>query len=606
MSTSLSSQGPISFRVELRRRLLPHALYFFILWPLATAVFAGLLMREQSAGFATISPAVAIGGMFAGIGRMWPEFLFGGLLLFVFTTTLFALVSRLAGRSGESKLVAFLYRGFEPLLFTLAVAVGVASEFPGLLRHSAFRLLRDVSVLTAILLMVGAVLVVAATYGFVRNRWRGALVLTAAVVSITGGSWLLAQLPFSLRTHTAQHSAIVLLGIDSISQADDVRPLYELTAASGGVWYQRPMTPGLLTNAVLPSIFMSRYPRENGVFFIFQSVDWKRAPWNLVEEAKRRGYETWSYFSGQFTCYLGSQAGFDHDRSSPKGWIHLTSSGLKDASVFLPLILPRLPRLPFSVTAPNQDGTFTYDLQEELEEILSSGSGGRRPFIAGHVDYLHASNYPRMRDLTSAQRRAVLRADVDAIQDMSLHWQYPEASGDPIGVYGWKIAHAQRALARAIERTRFLDPQRRNRLVIFSDHGRRIGVTRRNFGEPQYHRVILATFGVPPRDPRLPISLMDIPQLIGMPAPGREIPHEPRVEYANANQMEWLLLAHSLEARKRGSRFEFDGEVLLDPLIIAEIGERLTAYTPYAADRQDYRQVPTAPHLHGYSASDAD
>lgn len=140
-------------------------------------------------------------------------------------------------------------------------------------------------------------------------------------------------------------------------------------------------------------------------------------------------------------------------------------------------------------------------------------------------------------------------------------------------------------LAQEVRATGYLDPSGRNRLVLFSDHGNRRALTEENFGRPQYHRVIFATFGLPLREPLLPISLLDISELVGFPDPSRPGPAAPIVEYTNAMGSEWL---HLLES----ARLRLDGEISLDPAIVEKIGKRLMAYEPYA-QKPEYSPAPT-------------
>jgi hypothetical protein len=132
----------------------------------------------------------------------------------------------------------------------------------------------------------------------------------------------------------------------------------------------------------------------------------------------------------------------------------------------------------------------------------------------------------------------------------------------------------QNILAQEIHATGFLEPSSGNRLVLFSDHGNRRALTDENFGRPQYHRVVFATFGVPARDPHLPISLLDIPELLGFADPTRPGPAQPIVEYTNAVESEWGLLMGTANLRP-------DGEIALDSAVVREIGKRLRGYEPY-------------------------
>jgi hypothetical protein len=306
---------------------------------------------------------------------------------------------------------------------------------------------------------------------------------------------------------------------------------------------------------------------------IYQSVDWSRSPFQLVRRASDSGCQTISFFSDQFTTYVGSTAGFDRIRSGPKGWLQLATAGLKDASVFLPVALPLLPRIPGARTPANQSGTFAFDLRREIDAILTEGTS-RCTFVAGHIDYLHQPLYPRYSDLTPSQRSIVHRSRVEALQDLSLDWQFPVIPGDELQLYSWKSRRLQDLLAQEIRATGYLEPSKKNRLVLFSDHGNRRALTGENFGKPQYHRVIFATFGIPARDPTLPISLLDISSMLGYSEPGRE-KADPIVEYTDVTGPEWKQLM-------RSAKLLFNGRVLLDPGIVRRAGERLRAFRPYS------------------------
>jgi hypothetical protein len=255
--------------------------------------------------------------------------------------------------------------------------------------------------------------------------------------------------------------------------------------------------------------------------------------------------------------------------------MQLATAVVKDASVFLPVGLQRLPRIPAARTPTNQSGTYAFDLRQEIRSILTSGSGPCT-FVAGHLDYLHQPLYPRFSELTRQERAAVLGAPVNSLQDLSLDWSYPVVPGDALGVYGWKLRHIQQLLAEEIEQTEFLDPAKGNRLILFSDHGNRSGLSEENFADPRYHRVVLATFGVAARDPTSPISLLDIPDLLGFRDPTRPGAADPVVEYTNGTPPEWSLLMGT-------ANLISDGQVILDPQIVRAIGMRLRGYRPYAS-----------------------
>lgn len=340
----------------------------------------------------------------------------------------------------------------------------------------------------------------------------------------------------------------------------------------------------MLTNAVWTAILSGKPVADTGVYFVFQSPDWSRLPDNLVSRANRAGIHTVAFFSDQFTTHVGSDAPFQEDRSGPRGWMQAGTAAVKDASLFLPVILPHLPQLP-GATPSNQSGTYAYSLRRELAEILASGRPDRRTLAIGHLDYLHQPRFPGYSELSWTERRRVLSSPVWALEDASMNWQYSDdARGRPVPLYRHKLAALQRALADTVKATGFLAPGAGNALVVLSDHGLRSGVTNDAFADARFHRVLLVTFGLPARDPQRPISTIDVGALLGL-ASGP--PAAPEVAYVNVLGDEWFAL-------RSGSRLLRDGAVRLDGSVLAAIGKRLLTYAPYAA-APAYHATPCAP-----------
>ncbi len=348
------------------------------------------------------------------------------------------------------------------------------------------------------------------------------------------------------------------------------------------------MTPGLFTNAVWTSIVTARPVHETGVFFTFQNPEWSRLPRSLPVRAKEAGLRTCAFFSDQFTMQLGADLPFDENHSGPRGWLQAATSSLKDASWFLPIALAHLPPLPGAATPANQGGTFSYSLRRELSEVLSCGAG--RPggtLVLAHLDYLHQARYPGLTDLDPERRARVLAAPVSALVDESIHWQYPEHAEEPVGVYAWKLEHLQRVLREAVEGTGVLDPALGNQLVVLSDHGPRTGLTPENFGERRFWNVPLVTFGVAPRDPGHPISLLDVPALLGFSDPERRGPAPAVVEYTIVSAEEMKEMVHA-------TRIQPSGRADLDPAILQRAGARLKRFDPFAATPR-YAAAPVLP-----------
>lgn len=572
----------MTFRSEARRRLLPHAAVIFLLWPAASILFAAVTLKEQQLT-STAPWSLILLGLSASALRMIPEFLFVGVILLLVSTAVFSVAG--PGGSGPHGAWGWISLLVEPFVVMVALFCGLTLEYPALLRHPALSVLRTVSALTATIAVFVALGLLLA---FLVLRRPGSTLPTFAFVFLLAPvGWALGLGHRSFRPRTAQPGTTVVLGLDSLSQQDEVSLLRAMTRSLSGTWYDKPVPPGLLTNTVWHSLIMHRPVSETGVFLIYQRADWSRSPFQLVRRASEAGCETRSYFSDQFTTYVGSNAGFDRVRSGPKGWLQLGTAELKNGSVFLAAILPVLPSIPGARTPKNQSGTFAFDLRREIEAILTEGSGPCT-LVAGHVDYLHQPQYPRYSDLTPSQRSVVRASPVEALQDLSLDWQFPEIAGDELDVYRWKVERLQSLLSEVVRTTGYLEPSRRNRLVLFSDHGNRAGMTGENFGQPQYHRVVFATFGVPPREPTLPISLLDIPELIGYPDPSRPGPAPPVVEYTNGTEREWPLLMGSAQLQP-------DGEILLDRTLVEAIGKRMQGYAPYALNPEYSRIAVQSP-----------
>lgn len=514
----------------------------------------------------------AVAGLAAGTLHMIPEFAGAGLLLFVTSVVVFGLLGRLS----QSR-APWAARLFEPLLLWSALSLGIAFEFPALLRYPLLKILRDLHARHAYVVLAVAMLAIVVVLGALLARLRGALLYGATAALLVMAGWAVTFVPAGDYSRQAGANSVVMLGIDSLSLADDLTPLHQLSWEQGGVFFDKAVTPGLLTNGVWPAIIMHRPVSQTGVLLTYQLPDWSRSPFNLVSEAKRQGFETWSYFSDQFTTHVGTLGGFDRDRSGPVGWLQMATFSVKDGSVLLPVLLPRLPKIPLARTPPNQASTYAYDLRAEIREMLTAGGGSRPAFVAGHSDYLHQAAYPRFSDLTDEEASAVLAGTVNSLQDWSLHWQYPEAPGEPLKLYDWKVRRIQQVFAEELAATAFLDPAKKNRLALFSDHGNRSGLNNDNFGQPQYYNVPLLVFGVPARDPQAPVSLVDVSTLLGFIDESQPAATPAVVEYANlADEQEWQ---RAIVTAKR----EWDGRLIFDPEIISKWQGMLMAYRPYGA-----------------------
>ncbi len=562
-------------------RLLGHALAFLVLWP-AFAILQGPAVLATTSLFDGVDPAALRWGMVAGALGMWRELAAAGAALAV-TAALAALLAGGRAAPAPSRLRSLGAGLADALGVALALFLGIALELPSALRHPAATALHDLPVWKATALLALLVASLAAGAGWLRASTGRHLAVAAALVA---AGFALVRFPPGAPGE-ARAGVRVVLGLDSLSRRDAGAGLRRLCEGRGGTWYARAVTPGLLTNVVWSGIVTSHRPSELGVFFTFQSPDWRTLPPNLVERARAAGLHTVAFFADQFTMQLGADLPFDEDRSGPRGWRQTVTAALKDAGVFLPALLPHLPHIPGAATPANQEGTYAFSLRRELEDVFTAGREGRGALVLAHLDYLHQPRYPGYSELSPEERARVRAARVAAILDKSVHWQYPRTVGEPLDVYRWKLAHLEETLAETLDETRLLAPARGNALVLFSDHGARTGLRPDAFGDESYFGVPLVTFGLPARDPEAPISLLDIPALVGLPSPVRPGPAEPLVEYVNVTGDEW----HEL---LRTSTALLDGGIRLPERLLAQVGRRMLVYRPYAGT-PGYAAAASAP-----------
>jgi len=572
--TQANSHAPsekrfVPFAKALRTRALSFAVFWFGIWPFF-AVLAGAVDVVERPLTATMPHWVAFGGVCAGLLYTASEFLACAAFLYAVSLVVFSLCD-----PGEITDRRWLVRLAEPAVALCGIAFGVATEYPALLNHPAFTPLRRLHVYQAYLVAGLSVWLFALLLGRVRRNTRAYIRYSVVAITFIAVGVAITRMPLAGSDRHGSQDSTVILGLDSMAQSMNVSTLRNLSKQHGGAYYEHAVTPGLLTNSVWASLMMHRPVHETGVVLIFQTPDWNQSDFHLVREAKRRGYETWAYFDDQTTCYVGSTGDFDHNHSSPTGWLQMATSTFKNGSLLIPFILSRLPEVPFARTPRNQAATYAYDLRAEMRAILTSGQGSRPTLVLAHLDYLHFPAYPRLSELTTSQRRLLFAAPVSALQDFSDHWQYPSPEDEPLGLYLWKIQNLQRVVVEEIEATGFLNPERRNRLAIFSDHGMRIRLTTSNFGQRGYYEVPLITFGVPARNVSEPISTLDIPSLFGFEDSSHNKPAEPVVEYVDMQSMEeW-------QRAIQKARWGMDGRVEFSEDIVAKYKAALKAYRPY-------------------------
>jgi hypothetical protein len=283
---------------------------------------------------------------------------------------------------------------------------------------------------------------------------------------------------------------------------------------------------------------------------------------------------TISLFPDQITCAVGSQAGFDEDRSGPVGWRQLATSIVENASVLLPVTRPLLPRV--SDVPRNHAGTYAYDLDRELDGVFAEGDVGGRALLVAHLTYLHSPRFPSYRELDATERRRVWWTAAGSVRDRSFDWQDQQHGSDALALRPWKVRRLTTAVLASLQRTRFFSPERGGQLLVLSDHGDRAGLTPATFWKPEYHHVPLVTVGLPVRpDPDAPISLLDTAALLGL-APA-DAPPDPSVEFIVSAPAQWPPLV-------RSATLAWDGTVTLDAHLLAEIFAGLRAHRPWPAE----------------------
>jgi hypothetical protein len=543
-----------------------HLVFAALIWPLIT--IAGTSIALTRLPYYAPSARDAVLASVAGAAIRLPDFVLVGSLYFGLSWFIFGRLggdARGGGRAGAVRLTG------EPVVTFLAILAGVSLWYPAVLSLPLLWPLAAVPAAGAVLVLGGIVVLGALFTGRPGTRLRLALSLIAFGVLSPTPMWGRAALEPSLGTR----SNLVVLGIDSISHSDDIGPFGDWVMSRGGTWYERAVAPGLLTNAVWTSVLTMRPVREHGVFHGFQRFPEGGAA--FLGAARAHGYRTIAIFPDQLTAAVGSTAGFDEDRSGPIGWRQLLLPTVANNSLLLPVLTPALPRAWPGSSAPNAAGTFTYDVRREIRAILRSGSPAQRVLVAAHLTYTHLPAYPGSLELSWAELWRVARAQSETIRDRSLDWQDVDRPGDPLAIRRWKVEHLQRVIQAEVDAARYVD--RGGQLVVFSDHGNRAGMTIDNFIDERYHHVVLATFGLPPRCPQQPISLIDIGSLAGF----SDKTAEASVEFVLSAPKQWPALVES-------ARLRWSGDVDLAPRLLGGIFKGLRRHEPWPDQRAGANQ----------------
>jgi hypothetical protein len=542
-----------------RRRLVPHALVIFCVWPLVSLLMAAVEIRELP--YYAVSPVQALLGAAAGVVILTRDFVVTGVIGLAVSSVCFGMLAacRLVTDTSRRAIAA------EPVILFLSAFFGIALYYPTVVAHPVLTIARGYPVLpVTAALGVAAVAAAMARAGGLRG---GVVAIVALLIGI-----LLPQPVVRPWRHAAVsgRAPLVVLGLDSLSYDDDLGALESIAERHAGTWYTHAVTPGLLTNAVWTSILLARPVREHGVFHTFQSFP--AASDTLVTRARQAGFRTVSVFPDQITCGVGSEAGFDENRSGPMGWRQLATQLVENASLLLPVVRPVLPQAVLGSVPANHAGTFAYDVDRELDGIFAEGDARGRALVVSHLTYLHHPRFPSYPELTPAERRRIWWSPASQARDWSFDWQDSHASPD-FALRTWKVRRLTTAVTAAIERTKFLAPERGGQLLVLADHGNRVGLTPNTFWKPGYHHVPLLTVGLPARsDPDAPISLLDIESLIGL-APN-EAPHDPAVEFIVAPPAQWPVLVRTVH-------LGWDGSVSLDPTLLAQVFQGLRLHRPW-------------------------
>jgi hypothetical protein len=512
-----------------------------------------------------VSPTQALLGAAAGVVVLAPDFAAVGTLALLGSLLCFGSLAAwgLLPSTSRRSIAA------EPVVLFLAAYFGLALCYPAVLAHPVLTFVRPLPVLP-----LTVALGVAAAGGAVLRAggWRGGVVAAAVLAFGVVVPQPVARRLLPTRAGSGAASMVVL-GLDSLSHSDDLAALRAFGERHGGTWYTHAVSPGLLTNAVWSSVLLGQPVREHGVFHTFQPFP--PASDTLVSRARGAGLRTVSVFPDQITCAVGSQGGFDEDRSGPIGWRQLATHLVENASLLLPVIRPVLPRVLLGSVPANHAGTFAYDLDRELDGIFAEGDEGGRAFVVAHLTYLHSPRFPGYADLTPSERERVWWTPAGEVRDRSFDWQDQHLRSDALALRPWKVRRLTTAVAAAVARTRFFAADRGGQLLVLSDHGDRAGLTPNTFWKPEYHHVPLLTVGLPAHpDPDTPISLLDVANLVGL-APG-EPAHDPAVEYIVSAPAQWPQLVRSVA-------LDWSGGVTLDPSLLAPIFQGLRLHRPWPA-----------------------
>lgn len=546
----------------MRSRLLPHGLFWGVVWPLLSALAASLDVADRQ--LYPFRYAIGVSGL--GLLVLLPQILLAALVLAAATVLAFG-----APASGPAP---FRLRLAEPFLFLAALLAFAATRFPALVHHPFLLPFRPLPTRFVLLGLVAfAVLLLGARAAEEPDgRRRAALFLAplglAALIGRFGG-------PHAPAPPAVARESVVLLGLDSVAASDLEGGPLEAFARVGARTYTKAVAPALITNAVWASVLLGEPPLRTGILLGLQGWSPGDREEGLTRRASAAGLRTVATFPNRSTAWVGACGGFDRDEGGAVGWRQMATAWLKDAGVAMPLLLPLLPEAPFAATPRNQVDTFTYDLEADLLRI--AGAAGENALVAAHVTFLHENRYPSFDEMTAEERERVLAAPAALVFDDSFNWRHEDAPDAPVPLRRAKWARLQSAVVSAIRAGGLAEPENRNVLVLFADHGPRAGLQKGTFRRRKFWHVPLVVWGDRSRLPTgEPVSLSEISRIVGLSGDGeRSAP--PSVAFADVTLSDWK----EMEGRVR---LRWDGTTELPPDVVARIVRGAELFVPGPVD----------------------
>ena len=528
-------------------RLWATLLAFGLLWPLVTVFNTAAAIHRLP----YYSPpwSVSFKAAIAGAAIAAPELFITAAVFVSLALMTFTFLDR-RGSLAVGKL-AVPGKLAEPLLLLTTSYVGAGAWYPAAFAQPV---LGDILLLPVGVLIVLAITLAAVLSGIAGRQGKRRQVFL--VLILVGVSLPAASVVANTIARSGTPPKVLILGLDSLSY-DETAIAREWIETQGGTVYKKAVTPALLTNAVWASVLAADYPSRHGVTQTFQRIPPESS--TLLQQATKHGFRTIGRFPDQLTCSAGSDAGFEENLSGPVGWRQLILPLVHNGSLLVALVRPLLPRAGIFASPPNMAGSFSFSLEREIDELLHPRASGQT-LVAGHITYMHFPAYPRTADLTWRDMTRLLVAQVRGVRDRTFDWTDADRPSDPIPVHEWKRQRLLHVVVEALDRSGVAKSG--SRVVLFSDHGERLGLNRLTVEDPKYHHVLLATMNVPPRESESPRSLVDIGFLLGLASPH---PDTPRVEFSVFPTELWKELFAT-------AQLEWSGKVILNANVAAKAG----------------------------------